>query len=115
MLESLRQIRYEKVQRRRVIINLCVAAYPDIQPWQIKRACLDPSLAVQSRKACSDDVLRELYYSYLSQLLDPVEGQEAARQSAELIKVRLEQQFVIPVETLHARVLTVLLFVVGMV
>jgi len=87
LLRSLRGIRYEKPQRRKVIKNLCVAAYPDVQPWQIKQACLDPSLSIASKKSCGDKELRELYYSYLSELLDPVEGQEAARHNSKLVKV----------------------------
>lgn len=93
VLEFLLHIRYEKPQRRKVIKNLCVAAYPDARPWQVKKSCFDPALSDDSRKSCSEDTLREFYYSYLSQLLDPVEGQDAARHCTELVKVSSSRPF----------------------
>lgn len=67
-----------------MIKNICVSAYPDVQPWQMKKACVGPLLVDQRG---SHDTLPDLYYSYLSQLLDPVEGQELARRSSTLVKV----------------------------
>jgi hypothetical protein len=87
LLEFLHKVRYETQQSRKVIQSLCVAAYPDVQPWQVKRACLDPFLVDESKQACGDETLRDFYYSYLSQLLDPIEGHEAAKHNTKLIKV----------------------------
>lgn len=84
MLKYLRQIREEPLgQRRKLIKNLSVAAYPDIQPWQVKKACL---LDTTPETWTEDSNHAKFYYSYLSLLLDPVEGVEAARQDAKLVK-----------------------------
>lgn len=85
LLECLREIRRESPDRRRLLKTLCVSAYPDLQPWQVKRACI--GMKQDSKKTSVDESLPELYYSYLSQLLDPVEGQEAARQNGKLVEV----------------------------
>ena len=80
-----------KAERRRLIISLCVSAYPDLQPWQVKKACLEKSsqsvVGAETRKHCTDECLTELYYTYLSQLLNPLEGHEAARHDGNLVKV----------------------------
>ena len=65
--------------RKQAIIDLCAAAYPDIRPWQVESACGDgPSSG-------SDN----LYYIYLSQLLHPIDGHDAARRDAVLVKVSI--------------------------
>lgn len=91
VLQLLRDIRYEVTeQRRKVIRSLCVSAYPDVQPWQVRRACLDPPKADESsttKEFCSLDCLQDFYYSYLSLLLDPVAGHESARFDIKLVKV----------------------------
>jgi hypothetical protein len=92
VLKFLRNVRYDlKKQRRKVIKNLCVSAYPDVQPWQVRKACLDlpppDPTETETKIACTEDCLREFYYSYLTMLLDPFEGHEAARRNAKLLKV----------------------------
>lgn len=85
LLHCLRDIRSETSERQRLFKTLCVSAYPDLQPWQVKKACIGQLMKQDPRKT-SDESLREIYYSYLSQLLDPVEGQEAARQNGKLVE-----------------------------
>lgn len=91
VLEFLQKIRQENSQQiQKVVKNLCVSAYPDIQPWQVKRACLEPVEGKPSgspKGATENDLLRDFYYSYLSLLLDPSEGDEAARQNSKLVTV----------------------------
>ncbi len=82
-----------------MIKNLCVSAYPDVQPWQVKRACLHKL----QKKESIDESLHDLYYSYLSQLLDPVEGHESARRCSNLVKVSTHNSlpdYPLPHETL---------------
>ena len=71
--------------------NLCVSAYPDVQPWQVQKACCEtpmaPSTDGKQKEACTDEYLREFYYKYLSMLLHPVEGHDSARQNEELVQV----------------------------
>ena len=88
LLQCLGEIRRETSERQRLIKTLCVSAYPDLQPWQVKKACIGQTMKQDSRKSSVDEGLPELYYSYLSQLLDPIEGQEAARQNGKLVEVR---------------------------
>lgn len=82
-------IRYEpKEERREFIRGLCVSAYPDTQPWQVRLACLDVAVPDdETRKPCEPEAMKELYYKYLSSLLDPIEGHDAARHNADLVKV----------------------------
>ena len=83
-------IRYEaKEEKRKFIRNLCVSAYPDIQPWQVRSACMDvpKDSDGESRQPCSPESMRELYYDYLSLLLDPIEGHDVARHDSDLVKV----------------------------
>jgi hypothetical protein len=63
-------------------IDLCAASFPDIQPWQIRAVCADH--ANEKRKKELDD----LYYIYLSQLLHPMDGHDAARRNRDLVRVR---------------------------
>lgn len=86
LLQCLGEIRRETSERQRLIKTLCVSAYPDLQPWQVKKACIGQTMKQDSRKSSVDEGLPELYYSYLSQLLDPIEGQEAARQNGKLVE-----------------------------
>jgi hypothetical protein len=64
-------------ERKQAIIDLCVAAYPDIRPWQVENAC----------NGGLDDGDNSLYYTYLSQLLHPLDGHESARLNSFLVKV----------------------------
>lgn len=79
----------KKIQRREVIRSVCVSAYPDIQPWQARKACFDLETADSpSQKTNQDDWLEDYYYGYLSMLLHPQQGNEAARSDSALVKVR---------------------------
>ncbi len=88
VLQFLHNIRLDKKEERRnLICDLCVSAYPDIQPWQVRKACLDPHWTSQeSRIPCSDECMEDLYYSYLSRLLNPFDGHETARHDDDLVK-----------------------------
>jgi len=69
-------------------IDRCAAAYPDLQPWQVKKVCLHQGLDDTSHQKKMRKKLDDLYYMYLSQLLHPIDGHEAARRSPPLVKVR---------------------------
>jgi hypothetical protein len=95
VVRKLSIVRYEtNAARRRVLINLCMSAYPDIQPWQVREACLiEPPPPVNSdaeiKKPCTEEeCLRKLFYQYLSMLLHPVDGHNVARHDSNLVKVR---------------------------
>ena len=78
ILQQLQGIMNEKsFDRQQTIIDLCAAAYPDIRPWQVENACNE------GRPQKSNN----LYYLYLSQLLHPIDGHDAARRDAFLVKV----------------------------
>lgn len=88
---------------------MCVSAFPDVQPWQVRKACLGrmykssssrssssgttttattPTSATELKKSISEDILHDFYYSYLTMLMDPVEGHDDARHDANLVEVR---------------------------
>ena len=71
-----------------MVLDLCVSGYPEIQPWQVRRACLyySKSESTETRDICPTNVLEDLYYSYLCHLLDPMNGHESAREDLGLIK-----------------------------
>jgi hypothetical protein len=79
-----------KVERRRVVRDLCVSAYPDVQPWQVRKACLAPPRQtlddLERKPICSDTEMETLYYTYMSHLLNPLDGHEDARHDADLVK-----------------------------
>lgn len=78
ILQLLQGILKEKTfERKQAIIDLCAAAYPDIRPWQVESAC------DEAHSSGSNN----LYYVYLSQLLHPIDGHDAARRDAVLVKV----------------------------
>lgn len=91
VLQFLAGIRYENSEdRRKVVRDLCVSAYPDILPWMVQKACL-PSLrssldAVVTRIACPDSIMEGIYYMYLTHLLNPLDGHDAARYDVELVE-----------------------------
>ena len=91
ILQLLLSIRNEtKVERRDIIRTICIAAYPDIQPWQVRKACYD--LGKDSKPGQQvESWLEEFYYTYLSMLLHPIEGNDAARHDGLLVKVRNEK------------------------
>lgn len=80
VIARLRTIQTEKdTQEQHRILGFCVNAYPDIRPWQVR------NVTFQSEK---DTGRPGLYYEYLTKLLHPEEGDDRARQDAELVKVR---------------------------
>lgn len=80
VLQLLQGIQFETSRdRKQAIIDLCSSAYPDVRPWQVETAC---------RPAASNDVnTAELYYSYLSLLLHPLDGNDLARRDPLLVNV----------------------------
>lgn len=87
VLQCLEQIRFEKKEKRRnVLRDLCVSGYPDIQPWQVRSACLSQVDSNETNDHCSDSIMEYLYYTYLCHLLNPVDGHEGARQDLDLLK-----------------------------
>ena len=67
------------------LINFSVSAFPDLRPWQVRKACL-----VDEQNPENDvelDILAEFYYTYLSQLLHPSHGHDHARSDERLVKV----------------------------
>lgn len=93
IIQCLPLIRKEtNADRRQILVDICVSAYPDLCPWQLKRALLE-----QQEKADDGPVkngvkndLRDLYYYYLSSLLHPHDGHGTARHDAGLVEVRKE-------------------------
>lgn len=78
VLQLLRSVVHETAKDRRTyIMELCVAAYPDVQAWQVEKASI----------AAGGKGPESLYYQYLSLLLHPIDGNELARRDASLIKV----------------------------
>lgn len=71
-----------KSDRRHDMMNLCVLAYPDLLPWQVRKACIG-----YDTNEVDSIQLSRMYYDYLSLLLHPSEGHDAARQDAELVTV----------------------------
>lgn len=71
-----------------MIRDLCVSGFPDVQPWQVRDACLSSSQSSphEHRDQCPDDIMEDLYYSYLSHLLNPIDGHDPARHNFDLVK-----------------------------
>ena len=89
LLQCLKGVQFElEEERRKILRDMCVSAYPDIQSWQVRDACLSlPKIdSNETREHSSDDTMEALYYSYLSHLLNPVDGHESARQDLNLVK-----------------------------
>lgn len=79
VLQLLQDIQKETLQdRKQAIIDLCASAFPDVRPWQVESAC-----------RASGDGVNDLYYNYLSLLLHPVDGHDAARRDPSFVKVML--------------------------
>lgn len=99
MLSAVVQLLYEiqnetNRERKRAIIDLATAAYPDLRPWQAKKACDVSRKNTQASEATREE-MKNLYYSYLSLLLDPTDGHDAARRDPALVKVRFQSSVVI--------------------
>lgn len=76
-----------KKERRQMLVDVCVSAYPDLCPWQVKQALLETPGEDTSVSKGLEDELNDLYYYYLSSLLHPQDGHEAARNDRSLVKV----------------------------
>jgi len=75
------------------MLPILVSAYPDLKPWQVRKVVYDCTGPFDSFEACkhmqtSDGFCYGLryYYKYLCVLLDQDEGNDMARQNAELVK-----------------------------
>jgi hypothetical protein len=66
------------------LVEVCSSAFPDIQPWQVKKMCHLNELSNEESV-----VMADLYYSYLSLLLIPSDGFDAARRQPQLVMVRV--------------------------
>lgn len=76
VLQLLQSIHQETLpDRKQVVLDFCVSAYPDIQPWQVERAC---------------EGAPDVYYTFLSQLLHPMDGHDAARRDSLLVRTWCE-------------------------
>lgn len=84
--------REPNADRRQTLVDICVSAYPDLCPWQVKQALLENKDAAVSGDTVKNigKSLKELYYYYLSNLLHPQDGHEAARHDADLVEVCYE-------------------------
>jgi hypothetical protein len=73
-------------ERKTKLIEVCSAAYPDIRPWQVKKQCV-----LQPVTKNATEILRmaQLYYTYLSLLLHPSDGNDYARRDPKLVEVSL--------------------------
>ena len=91
IVQCLPLIRKESnAERRQSLVDICVSAYPDLCPWQVKEALLefeDQNSASDSPSKSAGSDLKELYYYYLSNLLHPHAGHDAARHDAALVEV----------------------------
>jgi hypothetical protein len=70
-------------EMRRVTIELSASAYPDIRPWQVRIECEGRRSGAKVTQAD----LNDLYYLYLSLLLHPMDGHDAARRDPTRVKV----------------------------
>lgn len=66
--------------RRQVLVDVCVSAYPDLCPWQVRQALVSTDGSKGGKQ------LQILYYYYLSSLLHPQDGHEAARHDTALVE-----------------------------
>jgi hypothetical protein len=67
---------------RQATIDLCAAAYPDVQPWQVRKQCLPESENIEQVLYLTD-----LYYTYLTLLLHAIDGHSTAWKDSDLVKV----------------------------
>ena len=89
VLKCLEEVRFQTDEQRKLLLDLCVSGYPDIQPWQVRTALSSKhqSGSDETRKHCSDSTMEDAYYDvYLCNLLNPVDGHETAREDSNLLK-----------------------------
>jgi hypothetical protein len=89
VIQRLHLIRTEPAPERRLrTIDLCASAFPDVRPWQMKKECWpEEDTATESLTGAMKVELKDLYYTYLSLLLHPSDGHEAARHDISLVQV----------------------------
>lgn len=81
-VERLHALRTEKLEESgRKVMDWCASAYPDLQPWQVKKEC------TVSDGSKSQEPILELYYVYLTNLLHPIDGHDAAKRESYLVNV----------------------------
>ena len=78
-------IRKESSNRRQVLVDICVSAYPDLCPWQVRQAVLEPPVGEEGSK--NNKQFDDLYYYYLSSLLHPQDGHYGTKHDKDLVKV----------------------------
>lgn len=98
ILKRLRTVRQEtRAEHRRALIALCASAFPDVQSWQVRRACVVDSLDLERPEEengkSGNQTYRDLYYDYLCLLLHPSEGHDMARHDGGLVKVCVQSCF----------------------
>jgi hypothetical protein len=69
-------------------MNICVSAYPDLRPWQVRKSCVGAGNPLLKEMTATEEEFHDMYYEYLSLLLDPLDGHDAARQDVNLVMVR---------------------------
>lgn len=88
-LHSLRDPDFPK-DRRLQVIDYCTSAYPDVRPWQVRRACVEST--------AGNDEISSLFYTYLSALLHPIDGHDSARNDKQLVKEWCELSTIDPLD-----------------
>ena len=81
IIRQIRAMRHHKVEQRSRLIHLAVSAFPDVRPWLVRKGCLEGG----GDDSSHTENLNELYYVYLSLLLHPTDGHEAARHDSDLV------------------------------
>lgn len=81
--KCVRTIGAQRIEGRNHLIHLAVSAFPDVRPWLVRKGCLGDD---SDGSSVPNEDLEELYYVYLSLLLHPSHGHEAARQDMDLVK-----------------------------
>ena len=71
-------------ERQFATIDLCNKAYPDLRPWQVEKEC--NGLSALGSESSEREGLPNLYYTYLDQMLHPIEGHDGARHDIALVK-----------------------------
>lgn len=89
IVKCLPMIRKEtNIERRQVLVDVCVSAYPDLCAWQVRQALVEFPVSGSTMDISKDPKpFENLYYYYLSSLLHPQDGHEAARHDANLVQV----------------------------
>jgi hypothetical protein len=70
------------------MMPLLVAAYPDLRPWQVRKAATVTN--ADGEKISKSTTIKDnndFYYNYLSLLLHPEEGSDTARRDGSLVEV----------------------------